>query len=678
MLHHLLKLFFLLFISNVVKPARLLIVILLMTSGQSQAQNKTIDSLQRLFQKDKPDTNKVIHSTKLAFEYHIIGNSTTALQYANGALQLARQLNFKKGIITAHLHIGVIYTSLSDYGKAMENYRVALKISEETGNKIKIAQSYNDIGITYFDQGSYDKALENYLAALKIGEGIGDKKVIASAYINMGNVYSSQGRYDKALENYRSSLKIQEEIGDKVKIALSFNNIGCAYEDKGNNDKALENYFSSLKISKEIGNKRWIAGSYQNIGGIYQKQGRYDEALENYLASLKISEEIGDKARISSVDISIGQVYTDKLNYNAAFVWFQKGQLLAKEIGSLWFLQDAYKGLSEVSEKMSDYRNAYDYQKLYSKFKDSIFNEKSNKQTAEMQTKYETEKKEKENKLLVQQNMLQEAKIERRTLILVLLLGLFLFAIGIFAFIYTRYKLKQKELLELALNHQQKLRFKAIIDAEEKERKRVAQELHDGLGQLLSTAKLNVSALEDVLFSNETSVKNALSLIDNAIDEVRTISHNMMPGALIRLGLTSALRDLVRIINNSNKIKAELNVDYDERLNDVNEVAIYRIIQESVNNMIKYSEASHIKIILRKNKADLFIEIKDNGIGFDTSLIETGSGMGWKNIYARTALLNGNIQVTSVASQGTSVNIGIQNIFFEKESFMALNDEQRR
>ncbi len=697
---------FLLFISNVAKPVRLLLLILIATGGPSYAQNKTIDSLQSLLLNDKPDSSKVIHLNELSSAYKLIGNYTTAFQYANKGLQVARQLNFQKGIASSFNKLGNIYQAQGSYDKALENYYIALKISEEIGDKTRIANAYNNIGTIYYSQGRYDKALENYLPSLTIRKSIDDKKDIAASYINIGNVHLAQGSYDRALENYLASLKMSESIGDKQNMAISYNNIGIVYKYQDNYDKALENYFASLRIFEKTGDKQRIASSYSNIGIIYAAQGNPAKALKNQLASLKISEEIGNKYGIASsynnmgdiymhngsTDlalknyfasmsifeeivnkqgmaisyISIGQAYMNKLNYKEASVWLQRAQQLAKETGSLPLLLDAYKGLSKAGEKMSDYRNAYHYHQLYFQLKDSLFNEKSNKQITEMQTKYETEKKEKENKLLIQQSLLQEARIEKRTLVMIMLIGMLVFAISIFIFIYTRYKLKQKTLMERKLSHQQQFHFKEIMNAEEKERRRVAQELHDGLGQLLSTTKLNISILEDILPLAETYIKNALSLIDNAIDEVRTISHNMMPSTLIRLGLTSTLRELARIISNSNKIKVELNVDYDERLSDVNEVIIYRIIQESVNNMIKYSEASCIKIILSKNKADLFIEIKDNGIGFDTSLIEKSSGMGWKNIYARTALLNGIIRVTSLPSEGTTIHIHFPDLFFEQ------------
>ncbi len=344
---------------------------------------------------------------------------------------------------------------------------------------------------------------------------------------------------------------------------------------------------------------------------------------------------------------------------------------LFKESGVKEGVLEAYLNLSKANEKMGNYKNAHTHHILYSQYKDSVFNEISSKQLAEMQAKYEIERKDKENKSLVQENLLKQAEIEKRTLLLIILLGVLVFTVSISLLLYNRYKLKQRSLMAQELNYQQRLLSKAVIDAEEKERRRISHELHDGLGQLLSTAKLNISVLEEVLPPNEKHLQNALSLLDNAIDEVRTISHNMMPSVLIRLGLISALRELARKISDSNKVEVKVTANYDQRLNDINEIAIYRIIQESTNNILKYSEASCISIILNKSSADLFVEMKDNGRGFDTSEIEKSNGIGWKNIYARVSLLNGVVRIISEASKGTTINIHFLNLFASPEPILS-------
>lgn len=377
------------------------------------AQNKTIDSLLMLLAKEKSDTNKATHLYKLCWEYQSTGNYDTAFRYGNAALQLSKQLNFLKGI----------------------------------------AASYNNIGMIYFNQGDNSKALENHFASLKIREAIGNKQGVAASYNNIGMIYFNQGEYDHALKNYFTALKIREETGDKEGIATSYNNIGIIYTTQKNYDQALKSHFASLKIRGETGDKQGIAASYNNIGMIFFNQGEYDHALENHFASLKIREAIGDKRGIATSYINIATSYTGKSKYAEALPWFQKGLRLAKEIGAKDLIILSYQGLSDMSEKTNDYKNAYKYYHLCTQITDSLFNENSSKQIAELQTKYDTEKKDKQINLLEKEKKIQSLelskqqeqaakdKVIRNSGILVFLLLMILGWV-----IYSRHRLKEKTL----------------------------------------------------------------------------------------------------------------------------------------------------------------------------------------------------------------------------------------
>lgn len=693
-----------------------LLLIVLSETGQSlsQSTNPQIDSLFSLLNKDKPDTNKVIHLNKLCVGYQSIGNYDTALRYGNAALQLARQLpsrlgnglGWSQGVANAYNNIGTIYYYQGDYNMALENLFAALKIREETGDREGIAASYTNIGSIYYMQGNYDKALEKHLASLKITQELllitqsPDKYrklrgSIAASYSNIGTIYTEQGnfqsnkiiqqeQYNNALENYFAALKILIETGNKHNIAVLYNNIGLIYDGQGNYAKALEKHLAALQIREEIGDKHGIADSYNNIGKIYheqadRKQGPdntayreqlYQRSLKNYFPSLKMYEEIGNKQGIAFSCNNIGNIYLALKQFAQAVKYCNRAAEIAKEIGSKEDIKESYKNISGIYEQLNDYKNAYHYYQLYSRINDSIFNEASNKQIAEMQTKYESGKKEKENILLQQKNQIQQLEIERqkveRNIQIFVFIGSIVFILIISFLMYNRYRFKQKTAMEAEINRQQKLRFKEVMDAEEKERRRIAQELHDGLGQLLSTVKLNVSATEHLIDdANKTPFLNSLSLLDTACDEVRTISHNMMPSVLIRIGLLAALRELIRKINESRQIAVNMEVNFTERLEEYAEVAVYRIVQEVLNNSIKYAHAKMIAVRLNKQKNNFLMEISDDGIGFDTSLIEKGEGIGWKNIYSRAAMLNGTVNIVSAPSAGMRLKIIFPELFSE-------------
>jgi signal transduction histidine kinase len=204
----------------------------------------------------------------------------------------------------------------------------------------------------------------------------------------------------------------------------------------------------------------------------------------------------------------------------------------------------------------------------------------------------------------------------------------------------------------------------AILEAEEKERRRIAQDLHDGVGQLLSAAKLNLSNLDSKITTQteeqKLAIQNALSLVDDSVKEVRAVSHNMMPNTLIKLGLASAVREFITKLGKAPTLKVDLEiVGLDTRLDNQVETVLYRVIQEIVNNIIKHAKASQISMQLIRHETELNIMIEDNGVGFDTNQLDDFEAIGLKGIKTRIEFLNGSVHFDSYIGRGTTVIIDI-------------------
>ncbi len=218
--------------------------------------------------------------------------------------------------------------------------------------------------------------------------------------------------------------------------------------------------------------------------------------------------------------------------------------------------------------------------------------------------------------------------------------------------------------MDKELANQRDIRSKAVIEAEEKERRRIAQDLHDGVGQILSAAKLNLSGLEDKLKLENPEqsllLSNALELVNDSVKEVRSVSHNMMPNTLIKLGLASAVREFITKIASVPNLRIDLQiVGMEERLENTVETVLYRVIQEVVANIIKHAKANEISMQLIRHDNELTIMIEDNGVGFDKNNITKFEGIGLKNIISRIEFLNGNVDFDSTPGQGTTVVIEI-------------------
>ena len=283
-------------------------------------------------------------------------------------------------------------------------------------------------------------------------------------------------------------------------------------------------------------------------------------------------------------------------------------------------------------------------------------NEETTTKISEIQTKYETEKKE-------QTIALQDSQLSKKNYVIGGILVILVFSTLLSYSYYNRNRLKHQAKLQEAIIHQQELATHAVIEAEERERKRIAGDLHDGVGQIMSAAKMNLSMMSSELsFSNKEqklAFDKAMDLVDEGCREVRTVSHNIMPNALLKSGLTSAIREFVNKLD-QRVIKVNLYSEgLNERIDTKTESVLYRIVQESVNNVIKHSGAEALDISLIKDEDGISVTIEDNGKGFDTSDKDKFSGIGMRNIQSRVDYLKGTVEWDSAPGKGTVVAIHI-------------------
>lgn len=627
-------------------PILLFIFYLITLANNTFCQsNNSIDGIQQLLLSDKEDTTKVNHLNKLCREYQKIGNYKSTFSYADNALKLARNLNYPYGIANAYHNIGIFYRHESNYDKAMENYLNALKIREKISDKQGAFDSYTNLGVIYnlqynSDKNNSDKSLKYFFLALKMAQEINDKQSMAMSYNNIGNIYSDKGKLHNSdsLTSYR------------------------------NYQKALENYFSSLKLSTKGSYKKGIASSYFNIGIVYLLQKNYNEAQHYFNLALKMYEKINNKQGVAFTYINISSIYNEKLNYTEALVWLQKALKLAKEINAKEIMVSSYEGLTEISEKNHDYKNAYKYHQLYSSIKDSIFNAESSRQIAEMQTKYETEKKEKEIKLLNNENKLKELEIaeqqhllfKNKILVVALITG-FVLVVLISLLWVSKNTVRQKKILNSELLKQQTLRTKAIIETQEMERKRIAQDLHDGIGHKLTILKFNFEKLTGSLSAVSPEQKNLFEQTENILDEthkdVRTLSHSMMPKALQEKEFVGAISDLAEQTFANSEIKYSLKNDLATGFQENIQICLYRVLQELLNNILKYAQATEVAIQIFKNKDTIILFVEDNGIAIQNKDITNGIGL--RNIEGRINVLNGVFTIEPGTVMGTVATIRI-------------------
>lgn len=376
---------------------------------------KYVDSLLSVLQTSK-DTQRIIVLNKIG--NMLIGTfPDSALKLGNEALSLSEKLNYKRGIISTLVLLGNIKESKSEFVEALKFYNMALAVLKKTNDKKGIMHVFCNIGAVYFDKNDYLKALEYFLDALRIAEELKDEAMLAMLLDNIGIVYMRQNNFSKALEYYSQVLKINEKLKDKQRIASNLLNIGFIYYYRYElNDsshvnllRAQECFLKSLKIFEDIGNRAKISECLVNVAATYSAQGNLTQALDYYLESLKIQKELGNKKGIATILNNIGDIYMNQRKYSLAQHYLLQGLKVAKEIGLLENMKYIYFTLHELYALQHDYKKAYEYHLLYTQIKDSILNEETMRAITEMQTKYETEKKEKAIQL-------QKAEITKKNL----------------------------------------------------------------------------------------------------------------------------------------------------------------------------------------------------------------------------------------------------------------------
>ncbi|PBQ33307.1 hypothetical protein CNR22_16500 [Sphingobacteriaceae bacterium] len=629
----------------------------LLAAKLSPAQ--VIDSLLKVLPASK-DTQRVKLLYSLCFEY-AYSEPEKGKRYGAEALELSEKLNYTLGKAKTLNRIGIIYDVTGKYDSAIYCYTQAGNYYVKAKNIKGKGSSLNNIGLIYGTLGNYPKAISTYFEALKIFEDVKDEGYVASALNNIANAYADISKYDLAFRYYSQAAVINKKINDQQALASNYTNIASSLRECHKPDSALYYANKSLEIQTVLNNQYGLGILYTLLGNIYADLGLQEKTLPFLLKSLKIRNELNDEAGKASVLYVLSVVYKGLKNPVLAEKYALEAHELALKNKSYRMLRKTALFLFNFYKETGEFKKASEFVDVAIMAKDSALNEEGQKSITNLEIKYETEKRELEfeKKSLALENATLEIKQKRSTIVLLIsaCLLILLFGFGIYSYIRNR----NRRSLDAQMLSQQELRNKAIIDAEEKERVRIARELHDGIGQQLSAAKMNLSAFEfSVADQDKAKFKDLIALVDDAVKEVRTISHNMIPNALLRSGLASAIRDFVNKLSGTNALKIDLHiVGISERLDTTLEAVLYRVIQECMSNIVKHSQATQVNIQLIRHEDHLNLVIEDNGKGFDAKNVENLDGIGLKNIISRVHYLNGTVDFDSLPGKGTTIIVDV-------------------
>jgi two-component system NarL family sensor kinase len=619
----------------------------------AQKNKSVIDSLEKMTLTQKDSQLAKIYND-LTWEYRLV-NRDKAMAYGYKAIAQAKKSNYPAGMAQAYNDLGILLYDQEKYDSAIGFYQESNKIRKQLNDGLGIAKLYNKIGIVYQKKGAFDQALENQLQALALFSQYKNDIGVSYSLNNIGILNQNLGRYDEAIKYQLQSIEIKEKLKDNYGLAGSFVNIANIYKIKGNDNKAIEYYQKAITISRALEDKEYLANGLNNIGSLYIERQRYKEALVAINESLQLRKDLKDtKGQVSCMN-NLGLALQGQQLYDSSIAVLNAALAIGKPaVNCLAEINQTYLALSKSYEALNRDDEALSMYKSYALTKDSLFTDNLGEKFAELETKYQTLEKEKE---IDRQKHLIATK--NYWLIGILIFSV-LVALLIFSY-YRRNKLKQQAKLQKAVFDQQQLAAAAVLEAEERERQRIAKDLHDGVGQMMSAAKMNLSAFEqDMQFQNpehRLSFDRIISLVDESVKEVRTVSHQMMPNMLLKSGLAKAVAEFLDKID-QRIIKVKLYTEgLNERIEENVEIVLYRVMQECVNNVIKHSAATQLDISLVKDADGISVTIEDNGKGFNKEELGEQAGIGLKNMKARIDYLHGSIDFDTAPGKGTLVAI---------------------
>jgi two-component system, NarL family, sensor kinase len=582
--------------------------------------------------------------TKQAEQYRFISADTISL-IAKKLRQFGDRSSNRKAHARSYIIEGVSLDERGLYDSALKQYDVAFSIAVAIPDSSEIGRVHHHRGIVYKEKGQYDLAIDYLTKAARLNDDPYVKSLtftMMASVFNLTNNFSSARRY--------ALMAISVNPTDDFSDGAAYVELGITYFHAQKLDSAAFAFEKAKQFVQPETPRDMLYTIWNDLGVIYYFQGKLDEAIKNFKLTYDAALTANDRKSVALALMNIGDTYTAKGDLALAERYLNESVVILKSIKHKQMLSNAYEYLMNVQIQKNDWKQAFNFQKLNQLYKDSILNENSANKIAEIQTKYETEKKEQAIKTLE-----AEAVARQRMIVgIIIASGLGLVSLLLF---FNRRTLKLKAQMAEEKERIQKERFRLVMDGEEKERKRVARELHDGLGQMLSTARLMVSDMDDT--NTEPKVVRTLNVLDTTIAEVRNLSHAMMPIQLIKSGLEAALKEISNNVNASGKMVMKLTLEQLPDLSETVSLALYRCIQEVLNNSIKYSQATQFNLSILQQSTNLIITATDNGKGFDTARISESKGIGWSNVYSRIELIGGQVKIYSRQGEGTTVKLEV-------------------
>jgi signal transduction histidine kinase len=643
-----------------------LLLFLSLSSLLTSQTTGTTDSLLKLLPAQKGDSNTVLLYIDIARQFES-GEPKTAKLYYFKARDLSQKINYKAGVIKYIINYTYMLNIEGLYDSSLQLNLESVEISRQINDSLNLAKTLFNTGTSYRFKGEYESAVRYYEEGKDLFSKLGNVSFQVQTNDILQVLFYEMKEYKRAIEYGEKSVAEGRKLSNLYDLGISLNNLGLSYFMIKMTDSAKNVFEEALDIALKLGDKNMEISQYLNLGSVFLEKGEYRIMKENFEKALKLSKKLEYNQSEMLALKGLSFFYMFEKNFTLAKKYAHEALLISYNFNFKHDRISLFTQLSNISYAMQDIKLGENYATKSSLLSDSLLNETVQKNTLELEKKFETQRKEAQIKKLEADKKVQQLLIKQKSTLNYILIGA---AISLFIVVllsYRNYKQKQKlqqQRISEFETQQQLTATEAVLKGEEQERTRLAKDLHDGLGGMLSGIKYSFNTMKGNLVMtpvNAQAFERSMDMLDSSIQEMRRVAHNMMPEALVKFGLDTALKDFCNDIN----LSGALTVSYQSigmenaAIEQTTAITIYRIIQELINNSMKHGEGKNAIVQMSKTNNILSITVEDDGKGFDTTMLNLSKGIGWENIKNRVDFLKGKLDINSQTGKGTSVLIEV-------------------
>lgn len=570
----------------------------------------------------------------------------TAKEWYKKALHLASKDKNRTLENSTKIRMAFIMIDEGEGDLAESVFKQILKESEQRKDFKNHVECLNGLGLLFENRGLSSEALNYYLDGIRLSEKSNQKYYEAMLLNNLGLLHYRNNQRKQALDEFERALKVAEEEKEyRLAINLLIN-IGLSYMDENNEKKALEHYKKSLSYAKKLGFPTAVGVSYLNLGSVFYNLKDYETAQLYYDSSRVVFEKSNNNEFISKSILTKARAFLAQSKFSEAEKYSKEGLEVAIKNNVTEDIILAKDILASLFEKLGNYKLALEHLKNYYRLRDSIDDLKSKETMAELEVRYDVEKK--ENALIKEKNRateLEKENLKRQSRIRIIIgTSLFLLLL-VGGTIYIRH-------VRITRKQQQEFSSK-LIENLEQERSRISKDLHDDIGQSLSVVKSKVHLFNQGQIQNLEGLEES---VGDIIEQTRQISRSLYPSYLEKIGLARSVASLLDKVQRDTNVVCSFEICEDAEFLDLDKKThLYRIIQECVNNTLKHSGASALKIAIEKENELLKLTYQDNGKGISKQ--EFSNGMGFMSIRERVRIINGILSLDNKQEKGFKLSL---------------------